>query len=550
MGIVIIDRWFERSKSALHETAQTVLNVVARPTGIPDPAVIGVKSGAPGPIQGAMAPIAPPIEGELWLNTDPLNPEHLRGRAVVLVFWSAGCEASLCRLQQIESLVKGRPDEAGDVLAVAVHTPRMTCDDDVGRLQHIIGRHRITMPVVHDPRYLTWTRYEPPGWPSTAVIDRRGRITGIAPGCHDIELIEAALADALARPAGRRRADHEPVGLPSRPEIVDRGNDPQAAVAGDPDRSRLRYPEGVASIARRASTRLAIAESGGDRLIIGRVGPDVQTLRVDLVVTGLDQPSAVAFTDPVTLAVVERGANTVSSIDVATGARSIITEDLMRPVGLAVDIDGSVVITDAADERLYRATANRDSSGHLVLPIAGSGRTGVGSGWADDAELAQPVAAVRTGAGLVFADAASSNLRLLTDGGEVFNITDSDLFDWGLLDGPAHRARLQRPSGVTALPDGSIIVVDSGNNRLRRLHHRRVETMGLRGLHVPTAAVAIDGNRVVVADTGNHRLIATDPIRQDAWPLTVDGLEDARSVDAAPSQTGAQVSSGSATSAT
>ena len=298
---------------------------------------------------------------------------------------------------------------------------------------------------------------------------------------------------------------------------------------------------------------MAIADSGADRLVIGRIDSDLRTLRVDLVINGLDQPSAVAFTDPATLAVVERGTNTVWSVDESTGDRTTITADLLRPVGLAVDIDVSVVITDAGADRIYRATANSDRSGHLVLPIAGSGHTGVKAGRADDAELAQPVAAVRTGAGLVFADAASSNLRLLTDGGEVINITDSDLFDWGLIDGPAHRARLQRPAGLTALPDGSIVVVDSGNDRLRRLHHRRVETVGLRGLAGPTAAVAIDQNRVLVTDTGNHRLIAVDPIRQDAWPVTIDGLFEARKITVGSASVGAerdQVSSGSATSAT
>ncbi|MDH5520233.1 MAG: hypothetical protein OEZ14_06850, partial [Acidimicrobiia bacterium] len=370
-----------------------------------------------------MAPIAPPIEGEQWFNSDPLTPEHLRGRAVVLLFWSAGCEASLHRLQQVDSLLTGGLDGTGGadtaddsgVIAVAVHTPRMTCDDDVDRLRHVLRRHRITMPVVHDPRYRTWSRYEPPGWPSTAVIDRRGRITGIAAGCHDFDLIEAAVADAAGRPAGRRRQDQE-----SQPLPIGTGAGYEANGVGpssQPGPTSLHYPQGLAAIARRASTRLAVAE--GERLIIGRCDADVRTLRVDFVLTGVEQPRAIAFTDPVTLAVVERAHNTVSVIHVSTGERSLITADLVRPVGLAVDIDGSLVITDAAEDRLFRATANSDGSAHLVLPIAGSGRTGVVAGRADEADLAQPVAVVRTGAGLVFADAASSNLRILTDGGEV-----------------------------------------------------------------------------------------------------------------------------------
>lgn len=474
-----------------------------------------------------MAPTAPPISGELWINTDPLTPQHLHGRVVVLVFWSSGCEASLLRLRQVQSLVTSAGDDADSVLAVAVHTPRMTCDDDVERLQHVIRRHRLTIPIVHDPRYLTWTRYEPPGWPSTAIIDRRGRITGIAAGCRDVEVIEQALEDARNRSGGRRREDHDPLPLPR----------PDQRPGDNSSRHRsprwLNYPEGLAAItAGTASTRLAVADTGHDRILIGRTDPGIHTHLVDTAITGFDQPTAVVFIDSGTLAVVERGADTVSVVDVATGEKSVIADRLARPVGLTVDIDGSVIITDAGADMLYRATANRDRSGHLILPIAGSGRTGVESGAAHKAELAQPVAVTRTGAGLVFADAASSNLRLLIDRGDVVNITDSDLFDWGLIDGPAHRARLQRPSGLAALGDGSVVVVDSGNDRLRRLHRRRVETLGLSGLNAPTAVAALGDGRVVVADTHNHRLVVVDPARQDAWPMTIDGVDSARSIAA------------------
>ncbi len=497
-----------------------------------------------------MAPTAPPIEGELWINSDPLTADHLRGRVVVLVFWTASCEASLRRLQQVDEVVRAAsasetPDDgdSNPVIAIAVHSPRMTCDDDVDQLGQIVERHRVTMPVLHDPRYLTWTRYDPPGWPSTAVIDRRGRVTGIVAGCHDIGVIEEAVGDAMSRPAGRRDEDHEIIPLPSTGRL-----DPGAGI-DDLTRQPLRHPEGLAVAANgSACPRIAIADTGNDRALVGTVDADHRFLRMDTVITGLNQPAGILFTGRTTLAVVERGRNAVVAVDIDTGVRSLTTDRLLRPVGLAGDIDGSIIVTDAGQDRIFRATINSDRSGHLVLPIAGSGRTGVLPGRADDAELAQPVAAVRTGAGVVFADAASNNLRLLTDRGDVVNITDSDLFDWGLLDGPAHRARLQRPTGLAALPDGSVLVADTGNNRLRRLHHRRLETIGLSGLNSPTAVTALSSERFLVADTGNDRLVVVDPIRHDAWSPTVDGLAHARTIPAGP--IGVQVSSGSATAAT
>ncbi len=500
-----------------------------------------------------MAPTAPPIEGQVWINSDPLTSDHLRGRVVLLVFWSAGCEASLRRLQELEQLSAGRQDGDEDrtLVPIAVHTPRMTCDDDVDRLHRTITRHRVMMPVVHDPHYRTWSRFEPPGWPSTAVIDRRGRITGVAAGCHDIELIAQALEDALDRPLGRRHRDHELEPLPLRPQSSTDGDD-DGGQAG-PGPFGLRYPEGLAVFGGdSAGSLVALADTGRDRILIGRSDIGHRTYHVDRVITGLDQPAAMAFTGAERLAVIERGGNAVSIINVDSGTRTALDHRFVRPVGLAIDLDGSLVITDAGDDRLHRAIANADHSGHLVQPIAGSGTTGVKAGSADQAELAQPVAVTRTAAGLVFADAASSNLRLLTDRGEVVNITDSDLFDWGLVDGLAHRARLQRPTGLATMADGSVIVVDGGNNRLRRLHQRRLETIGLRGLNDPTAIIAL-GDKLLVADTGNQQLVAVDPVRQNAWTMAVGGLDRALLVECPPPPEGpvtSQVSSGSATSAT
>ena len=221
----------------------------------------------------------------------------------------------------------------------------------------------------------------------------------------------------------------------------------------------------------------------------------------------------------------ERATNLVSAIDLATGDRTLIIDQLVRPAAVVTDRDGSLVIADSGANQLVRATVTGDRDIYLVIPIAGSGRTGTRPGFGAEADLAQPCAVVRTPAGLVFCDAASSNIRLLTDAGEVVNVTENELFDFGLVDGLAHRARLERPSGLGSLNDGTLIVADTGNNRLRRVHQRRIETLGLGGLDGPRAVVGYDGTRVVVADTNNHRLLAVDVARHDAWTIAVDGIE-------------------------
>ncbi|MDH3296248.1 MAG: redoxin domain-containing protein, partial [Acidimicrobiia bacterium] len=406
-----------------------------------------------------MAPTAPPIDGQAWINSEPLISSELRGGVVVLVFWAASCESSLRQVQRVQDLVSGlrSADDGGDpsVAAIAVHSPRMPIDDEINRLEHIVARHRITIPVVHDPRFETWNRYEPPGWPSTAVIDGNGRVTGVVAGCHDDEgLLETAIGAALTAPRGRRRTDRPP--RPVGP------TDSDAARRADTNTRRglasaLRHPESLARCQDDSfNRRLAVADTGNDRILIGRLDATHRGFLVESQVVGLNQPSNVIFVDEGRrLAVVERGLNAVSIIDPTSGRRTVVTTRLVRPTGITVDLDGSLVICDAGGDRLYRAVANSTGSGYMVDSIAGSGRTGTSAGDAPAATLAQPSAVVRASAGLVFSDAASSNLRLLTDGGEVVNITDGDLFGWGLVDGLAHRARLQRPSGLCRFDDGS-----------------------------------------------------------------------------------------------
>ena len=120
-----------------------------------------------------------------------------------------------------------------------------------------------------------------------------------------------------------------------------------------------------------------------------------------------------------------------------------------------------------------------------------------------------------------FCDAASSNVRLLTDDGSVLPVTGNDFYDWGLVDGPAHRARLQRPGGLAARADGSLVIADTGNDRIRVLADRRLTTLGLGGLEQPTGLAVLDSGHLLIADTGHHRLVVADPSGRNAWPLAV-----------------------------
>lgn len=456
-----------------------------------------------------MSVIAPPIGPGEWLNTSPVGPAHLAGRVSILVFFSVSNEASWLRLRQLEDL----STDLGDTLAiVAVHSPRHPSERDASKVNRILERAGISFPVVHDPDLETWARYQPGGWPSTVVIDHRGEIMGISQGVDDLDVLFEAvtLAERLASAARLEAAPSPdrlrplPVPTPNR-RSTDRG---------------LSWPGGLCRL---SDGRIAIADSGNDRVVVVELDDDNTVARARRIHGGLDRPSQVAELPDGSLAASEpnqgrivRIARTKGNDDSPT-TPEILTDGFLRPRGLATDRDGSLVVADAGAEQLFRILPDRQ-----VGPIAGTGRTGTQDGRAGEAELAQPIAVARTDRGLAFLDLASSSLRILGDNGTVRTVTGGRFDRAGMLDGPAESAALDRPMDLAALSDGSIVVADTGNSRLRLLHERRFQTLGVAGLNEPEAVIEVGDGLLLVADTGNHRIVMVDLESHRVWEVELD----------------------------
>lgn len=432
------------------------------------------------------------------------------------MFWSYGCEASLVRVRQIADIVKSTDDP---ITAIAVHTPRFPFEEPVEQVRSAVAQHRLSIPVVHDPDYKTWNSYNPEGWPATIVVDARGRVIGAQAGTGDIDIVMDCITMALQTVVATehsREMSQQPIAAPlPLPE----GN--------------LAYPT---SIAVRANGEIVVADSANNRLLGFELSADLRQATAVAEIEGFDRPMTVVADAAEGLYVTEPSKGRVSHLDLAERSRRLLTEDMVSPTGLTIDTDNSLVVTDSGAEKIYRLVPGA----HTVTfgLIAGSGRTGAQDGGAADADLAQPTGIVRTEVGLVFCDSASSNVRLLTDGGKVATITGNGFFDWGLVDGPAHRAMMQRPSDVAVLDDGSLIIVDTGNNRLRRLASRRIRTLGLAGLNRPTGLCALPSGHLLVSDTGNNRIVVVDTDLQTAWPLALHGVLPPR--DLAEAQLAAQ----------
>lgn len=121
-----------------------------------------------------MQQVAPDINGQAWLNSAPLTLEKLKGRVVMVEFWTYGCYNCV----NVEPYIKawhGRYQDKG-LTIVAVHSPEFSHERDIGNVRAYVARKEITYPVVIDNDFAIWRRYANRYWPATYLIDKQGRL--------------------------------------------------------------------------------------------------------------------------------------------------------------------------------------------------------------------------------------------------------------------------------------------------------------------------------------------------------------------------------------
>ena len=109
-----------------------------------------------------------------WLNSGPLNISDLRGKVVLVNFWSYGCYNCVNTLPHVTRLYetfKGK-----DFVIVGVHTPEFPFERSASNVQTAIKRHGIKYPVAQDNDYATWNAYRNRYWPAQYIVDKSGKI--------------------------------------------------------------------------------------------------------------------------------------------------------------------------------------------------------------------------------------------------------------------------------------------------------------------------------------------------------------------------------------
>jgi hypothetical protein len=346
--------------------------------------------------------------------------------------------------------------------------------------------------VLDDPEMTTWQEYGVRAWPTLVVIDPEGYAVGMASGEGHAGEIEALIERLLDEPGAA--AGDAPSHLPP-PTLDD---------------TFLAYPGKVASD---GGTRLAVADTGHDRVLVVRLDG-----RVLAEFGGFDQPQGVRF-DGSRLLVCDTVGDRLVAVDLAGGGRTVLAGGISSPWDV-VRLDAErLVVAEAGRHRLVAVP----SGGGAAVPLAGTRAEGLLDGAALAAHLAQPSGlAVLRGGALAIADSEVSALRVLRDG-EVATLVGEGLFEWGADDGDRATARLQHPLGVAALPDGAIAVADTFNSRLRIWRDGRLSTLATtEALDEPGGLDVLPDGRLVVADTNAHRVVLVDPRTGSVETLRLD----------------------------
>jgi cytochrome c biogenesis protein CcdA/thiol-disulfide isomerase/thioredoxin len=169
--------------------ATMAMTVNHSPAGAPTMAmtVNHPAAGAPSMMMMVAAAAKPPaddlpVEGQLpsldgavqWLNSPPLTAEGLRGKVVLIDFWTYSCINCLRTLPYVEAWAAKYKDQG--LVVIGVHSPEFAFEKDVANVTQAVKDLKITYPVAIDSNYAIWRAFNNEYWPAQYFIDAQGQI--------------------------------------------------------------------------------------------------------------------------------------------------------------------------------------------------------------------------------------------------------------------------------------------------------------------------------------------------------------------------------------
>ena len=134
-----------------------------------------------------------------WLHSKPLTMQQLRGKVVLVDFWTYSCINCLRTLPHLEAW-DARYRKAGLVI-VGVHTPEFAFEHVVSNVRDASRKLGVRYPVAIDDDYKTWDAYQNDAWPAEYLIDKRGQVREIKKGEGQYDETEREIQTLLGEPS-------------------------------------------------------------------------------------------------------------------------------------------------------------------------------------------------------------------------------------------------------------------------------------------------------------------------------------------------------------
>ncbi|HVE59295.1 MAG TPA: thioredoxin-like domain-containing protein [Pyrinomonadaceae bacterium] len=482
---------------------------------------------------------APELTGaKSWLNTDkPLSIAGLRGKVVLLDFWTYGC---INCIHIIPDLKKLEAKYANNLVVIGVHSAKFTNEGDTENIRQIILRYGLEHPIANDSDFKIWEQYAVNAYPTQVIIDPAGYVVGTAVGEGYSEGVDKLIGATIEDFRKKGLLDEKPLKFAL-----------ERAKVGD---LPLAFPGKV--LADSASKRLFISDSNHNRIVVTDLsGKFIETIGSgkaawsdgDFASAAFNRPQGLALdgtnlyvadTENQRIRVVDLKTKKVSTIG-GTGNLEDFTGEGGAPLktGLRSPWDLSLVgknlyIAMAGSHQIWRM----DLEKNLLEPYAGTRVEARLDGKLSLSGFAQPSGIVSDGKNLFVADSESNIIREINFQKEtVETLVGGDLYQFGDIDGEEDDVRLQHPLGVT-LYDGKVLIADTYNHKIKLLdpQKRTVKTFlgtgksGQTDGKTPTfyepAGLAIADGKLYIADTNNHAIRVVDLQTKEVSTLKIEGL--------------------------
>jgi len=472
---------------------------------------------------------APALPGTLqWINTDaPLRLADLRGKIVLLNFWTAGCINCSHVLEDMQYLESKYRD---NLVVISIHSPKFPRDKDVDSVVKAVNRYHIKHPVAHDAIKRVWTKYGIKAWPSFVFIDAEGYVIGSLRGEGRRRQLDALVKQYIE--VAEQKDIVSLVHVPIRPN-----REPV---------NILSFPGQVCA----TMSHFYVSDSGHNRVLevnhYGRVTRVFGSGGAGLL-DGFGRNSA--FNNPQGLLLIndflyvaDTGNHSIRRINVTSEEVLTIAGDgkigrykeryFSDPLNVQLNSPwdlsyhkGELYISMTGVHQIWKM----DLTENLLQVFTGTGQEDLIDGRTDVAAFAQPSGMTAGDQCIYVIDAESSSVRKIRlPDGQVSTLLGKGLFVFGDENGGLSNALLQHPLSICHDANNALLyIADTYNSKIKLIDLKLngITTLDAgEGLNEPSG-ISLSGNSLWIANTNEHEIRKIDLITREVEVIDINEPE-------------------------